>query len=78
MNEVGVFCLSAPVEVILERVMGDGTAHRPLLDDDDPEGRVRALLTERLASYGQFEQVDTAGRSPAEIAADIIERFRGR
>jgi len=66
-----VFCLHAPVEVILERVMGDGTAHRPLLDGDDPAGRIRALLTERATAYGQFEQVDTVGRTPAEIAANI-------
>lgn len=70
-----VFCLSAPVEVILERVIGDGTAHRPLLDGDDPAGRIRTLLTERAAAYGQFEQVDTVNRSPDELAADIAGRL---
>ena len=70
-----VFCLSAPVEVILDRVIGDGTAHRPLLNGDDPAGRIRALLTERAAAYGQFEQVDTVKRSPTELAADIASRL---
>ena len=70
-----VFCLHAPVEVILERVIGDGTAHRPLLDGDDPAGRIRALLTERAMAYGQFEQVDTVDRSPVAIAADIAARL---
>ena len=72
-----VFCLSAPVEVILERVIGDGTAHRPLLDGDDPDGRIRALLTERAEAYGTFEQVDTVSRSPTAIAADIAARLAG-
>lgn len=70
-----VFCLHAPVEVILERVLSDGTAHRPLLDGDDPAGRVRALLSERTEAYGQFEQVDTVGRTPAAIAAEIGARL---
>ena len=70
-----VFCLSAPVEVILERVMGDGTAHRPLLDGDDPAGRIRALLAERAEAYGAFEQIDTANRSPTAIATEIVDRL---
>lgn len=70
-----VFCLHAPVEVILERVLGDGTAHRPLLDGEDPAGRIRALLDERAEAYGQFEQVDTVDRSPASIAAEIAARL---
>ena len=70
-----VFCLTAPVSVILDRVLGDGTAHRPLLDGDNPAGRITELLAERRAAYAQFEQVDTEDRSPAEIAADIHARL---
>ena len=70
-----VFCLTAPVGVILDRVLGDGTAHRPLLDDDDPGGSITELLSERRAAYERFEQVDTEDRSPAEIAADIHARL---
>ncbi len=36
------FCLTAPTSVILERVLGDGTTHRPLLDGDDPAGPNRS------------------------------------
>lgn len=70
-----VFCLNAPVEVILDRVIGDGTAHRPLLDGDDPAGRIRELLTERAAAYATFEGVDTSDRSPLLVAADIHSRL---
>ena len=68
-------CLTAPVEVILERVIGDGTHHRPLLAGADAASRIRSLLEERADGYGQFEQVDTHGRSPADIAADIARRI---
>lgn len=70
-----VFCLTAPVGVILDRVVGDGTAHRPLLDGDDPAGRIRALLMERHDAYAAFEGVETAERSPAAIAADLHDRL---
>jgi len=63
------------IEPDVARVIGDGTAHRPLLNGDDPAGRIRALLTERAAAYGQFEQVDTVKRSPTELAADIASRL---
>ena len=66
-----VFCLTAPAEVIVARVVADGTEDRPLLRGDDPAGRVRELLAERRAGYARFEQIDTDGRSPDEIARAI-------
>lgn len=69
-----VFCLAAPVEVILERVVGDGTAHRPLLDGPDPAARIQALLSERSSQYARFEQVDTNGRTAEAIATEIQRR----
>ena len=71
-----VFCLTAPTETILERVLGDGPAERPLLATDDPAARIAELLAERAAAYGRFEQVATAGRAPDAIVDDIIERLR--
>ncbi len=71
------FCLSAPTAVILERVLGDGTAHRPLLDGDDPSARIETLLSERAAAYGRFEQVETQNRTPQAIADDIAGRLSG-
>lgn len=70
-----VFCLAAPVAAILERVLDDGTTHRPLLDGDDPAVRITELLTIRAEAYGRFEQIETADLTPEEIATEIIDRI---
>lgn len=70
-----VFCLNASVDEILARVLGDDDGPvRPLLAGDDPADRVATLLAERSAGYGRFPQVMTTGRTPDEIADEIIER----
>ncbi len=72
-----VFCLAADADEIIRRLRADVDGPvRPLLAGDDPAAAVDRLLNERAAGYGQFEQVHTAGRSPQDIAADIIERLR--
>lgn len=71
-----VFCLTAPAEVIVERVLGDGSAERPLLATDDPRAQVEGLLAERAEGYARFEQVSTLNRDPDQIADDIIQRLR--
>lgn len=72
-----VFCLTAPVEVVLSRIDADGAgATRPMLAGHDGRERVAALYEERRAGYARFEQVDTAGRTPSEVAADIVDRLR--
>ncbi len=71
-----VFCLTAPIEDIMQRLTaGRGTAIRPLLGGDDPAGRATALLRSRAEAYARFEQVDTAGRTPEEVASAIIRRW---
>jgi shikimate kinase len=71
-----VFCLAATVDTILARVAPDGRADdRPLLAGTDARERITALLAERADGYGAFEQVATDGRSPAEIADDIVARL---
>jgi 3-dehydroquinate synthase len=65
-----VFCLAAEPATILERVAAED-GRRPLLAVDDPERRVQALLQRRAAAYARFRVVDTAGRSPDEIAATL-------
>lgn len=71
-----VFCLAASADEIVRRLTADVDGPvRPLLAGDDPAAAVARLLNERAAGYGQFEQVHTAGRSPQEIAVDIIERL---
>ncbi|MCY3947640.1 MAG: shikimate kinase [Acidimicrobiaceae bacterium] len=71
-----VFCLVADADEIIRRLRADIDGPvRPLLSGEDPAAAVARLLDERSAGYGQFEQVRTAGRSPQDIAADIIERL---
>ena len=70
------FCLVADAGEIIRRLQADiGGPVRPRLSGDDPAAAVARLLRERAAGYGQFEQVHTAGRSPHDIAADIIKRL---
>ncbi len=71
-----VFCLVASTDEIIHRLRADVDGPvRPLLVGDDPAAAVARLLSERAAGYGQFEQVHTAGRSPQDIATDIIDRL---
>tara|TARA_B100001250_G_C19651638_1_gene722962 strand:- start:415 stop:945 length:531 start_codon:yes stop_codon:yes gene_type:complete len=66
-----IFCLSAPVDQIIERILKDGLSERPLLDSEDFEEQLKEIYYQRAASYASFEQVDTAGRAPSEIASEI-------
>ncbi len=70
-----IFCLSAPIDLIIERVLKEDRSKRPLLDSDDFEERLKEIYYQRLASYSVFEQVDTAGRTPSEIATEISDRL---
>lgn len=69
-----VYCLSATIDTILERVAtGDATSSRPMLAGDDVRERVVRLLAEREAAYGAFPTIITDGREPTEIADEIVE-----
>lgn len=71
-----VFCLTATVDTIVGRVAPDGDATgRPLLAGGDVRERITALLVERAAGYAAFEQVVTDGRTPDEIADDVVGRL---
>lgn len=68
-----VYCLTAPVEELLDRILADRSPiERPLLAGDDPAGRIRQLLAERAPLYGRFPQIDTSGRSPEDIAEQLV------
>jgi shikimate kinase len=72
-----VFCLVATAEEILQRVTADdGTIDRPLLAGEDPRRKVVELLAERAPGYARFDQIDTSGRSPDAIAAELAELLR--
>lgn len=62
--------LNAPVGTLTERVRG--SSHRPLLRDGDPQRTLQELVCERAAAYAECHvAIDTAGRSPADIAVEI-------
>ena len=67
-----IFCLTASPEEIVRRVSGDGGAKRPLLHGDHPRERIFALFAERREAYRRFMQIDTEGKSPQEVADEVL------
>ena len=79
-----VILLNAPQETLLARLQND-SIERPLLRPSTPltgqeqgpersttEDKLRALLEQRGDHYASFPvQIDTSGKSPAQIAWDI-------
>jgi shikimate kinase len=64
-----VVCLDAPPEVIESRLMGE--TGRPLAAD------WRVSLERRRDAYAAISQhVDTAGKTPEQVAEEIIARWR--
>lgn len=71
-----VFCLTASVDTILDRVAPDGdAAGRPLLAGGAVRDRITELLAERAVGYAAFEQVVTDGRPPDAVVADLVARL---
>lgn len=69
-----VVYLHAPVDTLLERVKGD--TNRPLLQVADPRAKLEALQAERDPLYREADlTVETAGRTPAEIADEVLARL---
>lgn len=67
-------CLDAPPATLLARLKGG--PERPLLAGN-PAERLAELLRARAALYASFAlRVDTEARTPAEVAAAVVERFR--
>ena len=66
-----VFCLVADPEEIVKRVSGG--EKRPLLNVPDPVTRIQELLDQRRDGYGRFPQIVTTGKTPAQVAQEIIE-----
>lgn len=66
--------LRTPAHTVGERLSGDDS--RPLLRTQDPMGRIRELLLEREPLYEQADiTIDTEGRSPEEVAEEIIAKL---
>ncbi len=66
-------CLTARMGTLLERLKDDMA--RPLLAGENLEKRVERLMTERQAVYDLCPvQVDTDGKSIAQVTAEIIRK----
>lgn len=70
-----VFCLAAELATVLARVTADGVDSRPMLAGADVEERVAELYASRAEAYAAFEQVPTDGRTPDEVADDLVARL---
>ena len=67
-----VFCLTASPEAVYDRTRG--TSHRPLLEGDDPLGRIRNLLALREPFYGKADYIiDTSALSIAEVEDRVVQ-----
>ena len=74
-ERAAVFWLWASPETCADRAAGAG---RPLLEGDDPVGKLRRLLDARLPTYASGVDliVDTSNRPPAKVAEKIIDEVR--
>lgn len=75
LGETGILiCLTATVDTILDRITQE--THRPLLPGTHEERRrrIRDLLHERRAAYATIpQQVNTTGRTPAQVVDHLLE-----
>jgi len=73
-----VFWLDAPPAELYRRAREQGLAARPLLTGEDPLGRLTELGKSRAEAYqlAAHHRVQTAGRSPDEVAAQILDLLK--
>jgi len=70
-----VVCLLATPQTIYDRVKGN--RKRPLLNVEDPLGKIEELLKEREPIYRKAgTEVLTDGRSIADVAAHVVRVYR--
>ncbi len=70
-----VIYLNPPFERLLERTMRD--RRRPLLRTEDPQGRLRAIVTERDPLYRQVADMIISGehRTATQVVREILKEF---
>lgn len=69
-----VVCLWASPETIWERVREH--THRPLLNEPDPQAKIRRLLAEREPFYRKADVlVNSEMRSAREVALHVVHQF---
>lgn len=70
-----IICLLATPETILKRT--SHTYNRPLLQVENPLRRIKELLDYRKPFYEKADiMIDTEGKTPAQIAEEIIEKIK--
>ncbi len=71
-----VVYLRADLETLFERTRRD--RNRPLLQTDDPRGKIQALLAEREPLYLGLADivVETGQRPPASVARDVLQALK--
>jgi len=70
-----VVCLWSSPEKIWERVRHQ--SHRPLLQDENPQAKIRELLAAREQFYKQADVLlNTDLRSVREVAQQVVHQFR--
>jgi shikimate kinase len=68
-------CLHASIETILQRTAGH--RHRPLLNVEDPEQRIRTLFAQREPIYQHVgTMILTDGRPLHDIVAHVVRSYR--
>ena len=69
-------CLTARPEVILERT--SRSRGRPLLETEDREEQIRALLASRVEAYARVpHQLDTSDLDPDALAQRLLQLWQG-
>ena len=71
-----VVYLHADIETLVERTRRD--RNRPLLQTEDPRGKIEELLRQREPIYRELADVvvDTGQRAPSSVARDIATRIK--
>jgi len=71
-----VVYLQADIETLAERTRRD--RNRPLLQTEDPRGKIEELLRQREPIYRELADVvvDTGQRAPSSVARDIATRIK--
>src|SRR4030067_2642866 len=76
LKEKGIIvCLLATPETILRRTSHN--SNRPLLQVEDPSGKIEELLNFRKPFYEKADiMIDTEAQTPIQIAEEIIEKIK--
>ena len=70
-----LFCLDATPEVILQRTSQD--THRPLLQVEDPIGRIREMMRIRKPFYAKADHtIDTSQLTIDQVTNRIVDLFK--